>query len=110
VSEDSKIKINPSDSFEELHKKSKGSEIVEEIQKQPSTERGVLDIEELKKPSRGQKILNKIKEGDLFKEKDNYVGEIKNGVEVVDVKAIEKPPMDKYGLPVSRNRKNWDRI
>lgn len=45
--------------------------------------------------------------------KDNYVSWIRNGVEVVDVKAIEKkkPKLDKFGIPIQPGEhKNFDRI
>jgi hypothetical protein len=43
---------------------------------------------------------------------DSYVGEIRNGVEVLDVKAIAKEPLtlDKFGIPIRGTRKTWDKI
>jgi hypothetical protein len=45
--------------------------------------------------------------------KSTYNGFIKDGVEVVDVKAIEKqkPKVDKFGIPIQPGEhRNFDRI
>ena len=69
-------------------------------------------LEELNKPSKGSELIEK-----LSKEKeDMYASFIKDGVEVVDVKAIpkepekEEPKHRKWGLPENKNRKTWDKI
>jgi hypothetical protein len=101
-------------------------------------------MEELKIPSLGKELIEKIKSGELLKEtkeetiieetiieetmikeekpvveeKDSipteYASFIKDGVEVVDVKAIPKPnkklSVDKFGIPISGNRSTWDKI
>jgi hypothetical protein len=95
----------PPDPLEEINKKSKGEEVIEEAEK-VIEEIKLLDLEELQKPSKGEKLIRKIREGDLYKKTK------KDGVEVVEGKAIEKKgkPKDKYGLPIPEDRKNWDSI
>ncbi len=51
-------------------------------------------------------MIDKIKKKEILQdepEKNGYVGEIINGVEVVDVKAISK------GLEIPEDRKTWDK-
>jgi hypothetical protein len=61
--------------------------------------------------------MDRIKKGEILKEEkidNDYIGYIKDGVEVVDVKAIplKKRTVDKFGIPTpdADNRKSWDRI
>ena len=83
--------------MEEIHPKSKGEKVIETTD---DPEPKYLKMEEVQKPSKGEKLLIKIKEGELFKKETK----IKEG------EAIEKTKKGKYGLPVDPNRKNWDMI
>ena len=69
-----------------MNRKTDGTKIVESIE---SEEPKLLDLKELEKPERGAGILKKIRDKNLFK-KDDYAGDVKDGVEIVDVKAVEK--------------------
>ena len=52
----------------------------------------------------------------MVEKKDDYIGEIRDGVEVIDVKAIPKKDkkidrVDKFGIPIGpREGKNFDSI
>lgn len=57
----------------------------------------------------------KEKKEDKNKDNDDFAGYIKDGVEVVDVKAVprdkqEKPKVDKFGIPIPNKRTTWDKI
>jgi hypothetical protein len=96
-------------------------------------------MEELKTSSLGKELIEKIKSGELLNEtkeepvveeehiikeepiveekepiSNEYASMIKDGVEVVDVKAIPKSKkivnVDKFGIPMSTNRSTWDKI
>lgn len=77
----------------------------------------------MKKPSAGDKLIEQItKKPDKEKSNDvteDYASNIIDGVEVVDVKAIEgnkknedrkEIEVDKFGIPVPKNRRTWDKI
>ena len=79
-------------------------------------------LDQLNKLSKGDELLSKldkdkkedskkkVSENPKEKKKDkDYVGTIRDGVEVVDVKAVPIK-VDKFGIPVPPNRKNWDKI
>lgn len=46
------------------------------------------------------------------KKVDDYTSVIIDGVEVIDAKAVskEKFQLDKFGIPITKNRLNWDKI
>lgn len=96
-------------------------------------------IEEIRRPSKGDELLQRIKESIKVRDistnestekvtqnapsdpkkddKKDFVGTIKNGVEVVDVKIIPKEEdqkgsvyVDKFGIPHRGPRKTWDKI
>jgi hypothetical protein len=56
-----------------------------------------------------EKLMKKAPSKKSKSSKDDYASSIINGVEVVDVKAIPAP-LDKFGIPVPKSRKTWDRI
>jgi hypothetical protein len=64
----------------------------------------------LSKPTLGDELLERLKKEKEEKveidKKDDYIGEIIDGVEVVDVKAI---PTEETKLAVSEKRKTWDK-
>jgi len=82
-------------------------------------------IDEIRKPSKGDELINSLNEKKLKEKedkliiekeekKDDFIGTVKDGVEVVDVKIIpnkekNKQVTDKFGIPVSKNR-DWDKI
>lgn len=61
-------------------------------------------------------MIERIKNEDSEKkeaEEEFVTSVIIDGVEVIDAKAIykkEKMKLDKFGIPVPENRRNWDRI
>ncbi|MFW6310803.1 MAG: hypothetical protein ACOC1K_01055 [Nanoarchaeota archaeon] len=79
-------------------------------------------LEELSKPSKGEELLKKLEHSeekikksqkDQEKKNNGYAGIIRDGVEVVDVKVVpnrDKPKLDKFGIPIPKNRKSWDKI
>jgi hypothetical protein len=74
-------------------------------------------IDNLKTPSPGEDLLERIRRKEILEEpvedRDQYSSKIIDGVEVVDVKAIqkkEKPGLDKFGIPEPKGRRTWDRI
>ena len=78
-----------------------------------------IPTEELKKSSPGKDLMERIKKGEILVEENeparehDFASFIKDGVEVVDVKAIpkkEKLKLDKFGIPIPENRQTWDRI
>lgn len=73
----------------------------------PEKEKTPLD--DLNKPTPGEELLKRLKkekEEAKVEKKDDYVGEIIDGVEVVDVKAI---PTGETKLAVPEKRKTWDK-
>ena len=100
----------------------------------------IQDLNEIKPISRGEELIQNFQEepkpmdisiyistkeikektsDDLEKtSKDNYVSVIKDGVEVIDVRAIEKAEenlkkgkVDKFGIPIGKDeRRNFDKI
>ena len=95
--------------MDEIHKMSAGDEVIITSPAEPVK---MLDVEELRKPSKGEELIQKIKQGDLVGKKDDFVGEIRDGVEIVDVRPVEKKSvkLDRHGLPVDERRRNWDSI
>ena len=87
-----------------------------EIEFAPVTKESANPVEELIKPSPGEDLIERIKKEDILKkeekeEKSNYVPLIiRDGVEVVDVKAIPKKKTDKFGIPETGERLTWDKI
>jgi len=62
--------------------------------------------------------MEKIKKGEILNDEKeeinkNYEQTIKEGVEIVDVKAVlkkEKPVLDKFGIPIPKTRSTWDKL
>jgi hypothetical protein len=86
--------------IEALHKPSKGEEVIKKIK---PAEIKQEDLKKLLESSKGKKLLDKL----AAKEKitaDEYVTRVKDGVEVLDVKAIEqtrkKREVNKFGIPI----------
>jgi hypothetical protein len=50
-------------------------------------------------------LTDKMSLGVSEEPKNDYVGQIVNGVEVIDIKAI-----DTLGIPIKGQRKTWDKI
>ena len=66
-------------------------------------------IERIKKEDKEEAL----KKEEKIKEDDYVPLVVKDGVEVVDVKAVpvHKPPkLDKFGIPVKEDRPTWDKI
>lgn len=66
----------------------------------------------MEKISPGKELIERIKKGEILKEEqeeletDDYASKIRDGVEVVDVKAIPKG----INAPEIDKRKSWDKI
>jgi len=69
--------------LDEIHKPSKGTDLIQRLQEQPK-------IEDIDTYDSSIKVEEKSPEEPQDTKKDIYAGMIKDGVEVVDVKAIEK--------------------
>ena len=82
---------------------------MKEFQKTASP--GKVLIEELNNGEILNKELEKEEKEEINK---NYLTDIKDGVEIVDVKAIAKTKkrnkVDKYGIPTPETRKTWDKM
>ena len=99
--------------LDDIHKPSLGTELIESLRNQvilkvEDTINNPIIIDQTS-PDEPETIIEDTK-------LNEYVGEIINGVEVVDVKAIErdkKPSvqLDKFGIPIQRGEyRNFDKI
>ena len=83
--------------MDEINKPSKGTELLQSLQNEPKIE-DVSTI--IQPPEVEQSVLDEPQD---TSKADAYTSFIKNGVEVVDVKAIEKkklkPIVDRHGIP-----------
>ena len=69
--------------------------------------RGDLLIKSINERKKEAEELAKLQQDDhIQNQNDEFVGTIKDGVEVVDVKAISK----NQGIPNSDKRKTWDKL
>jgi len=73
------------------------------------------DFQQLASP--GKVLIEEIKKGEILNEEKEEIHKhhenIKDGVEIVDVKAIakkKKTDIDKFGIPTPNNRKTWDKM
>ena len=70
--------------------------------------------EEIDKPEIEKETIESNSEPEpIIQKQDDYAGEIRDGVEVINVKAIPKKQgkIDKYGIPIGPNElKNFDSI
>ncbi len=73
-------------------------------------------LDELSKPSKGSELIERLKKEEEKKKKEkkdkDYASIVKDGVEIVDGKVVpkEKIKLDKFGIPIPKNRKTWDKI
>jgi len=96
--------------LDEIKPISKGEELILNFQEEPKVSDVSINI-----PSK--EIKEKTSDEPEKEIKDHYVSIIKDGVEVIDVKAIEKAEerkhrkSDKFGIPIGRDeRQNFDKI
>ena len=97
--------------LDEINKPSKGTELLQGLKETPKVEDVSTIIQPLKVEEKSPVVPERTKE-------DAYRSMIKDGVEVVDVKAIEKKfkkkpkgIVDKFGIPINPGEhRNFDRI
>jgi hypothetical protein len=85
---------SPNEIVEEIRKPSKGDELIKRLQESIS----IVDV-------CTNELTDKVSPDVSKKPGKDYIGEIINGVEVIDVKAL-----DKLGIPIEKDRKTWDKI
>ena len=94
--------------LKEINKPSKGTELLQRLK----SERKVEDISTINQPI---EVQEKSPDEPENTKDDGYVGGILDGVEVVDVKAIEKKKeprkVDRFGIPIQPGEhRNFDKI
>ena len=101
-------------------KKSLGASTEEgdEIKPAPDKEEPENPVDELNKPSPGQELIERIKKEDSIKKEETkkeeaHIGNVIEGVEVINVKAVPKKEplqLNKFGIPEPKERLTWDKI
>jgi hypothetical protein len=104
---------------DEINKKSKGDELLENVR--PTTPEIIENLDDLvkKKEKQSKELVQKVHEAEEEINKPEEKKEERDGVEVLDVQIVPKKEdqrkilkVDKFGIPIDPNkdRRQWDRI